>query len=423
MEPVAPATTPGPLVGRLMKGGLPAIAASAFVAFVPIIGSAYLSVEEYAVWALAATLSTIFIVFDFGTPTLATKLAGANKLDFRTALTLCVLSAIPPIVLGCVAIAVWPHYAHAANLVTDDSSATHLILLVSVGGVFRSIGIVYGAAALGRSHFMRRTAILFLGGSIQLIATIASLESGFGIVSLGIGIISAGFLQFVIGFALEGQPSRNDPRLRRDESVSVKNTIILFMKTRLLVATLGLFITQLDRWGLGLIGNPSLLAKYDIATRFIMIPKIIIIALAAGLVADSSRLNDKSQGRLLLFRVQKLVIFATVPLLAAASVVAFLAQETAIGAVPSLLVVTLVAVAHGSNCLTIAPVNILSGIGRPDFELRYLLPLACVVAISYGVGIISGNGMVQISIWAGAMVISSIWFSVVSNKYINEVLS
>ncbi|OZC70064.1 hypothetical protein CH306_05785 [Rhodococcus sp. 15-725-2-2b] len=276
---------------------------------------------------------------------------------------------------------------------------------------------------MGRSHFMRRTAILFLGGSIQLIATIASLESGFGIVSLGIGIISAGFLQFVIGFALEGQPSRNDPRLRRDESVSVKNTIILFMKTRLLVATLGLFITQLDRWGLGLIGNPSLLAKYDIATRFIMIPKIIIIALAAGLVADSSRLNDKSQGRLLLFRVQKLVIFATVPLLAAASVVAFLAQETAIGAVPSLLVVTLVAVAHGSNCLTIAPVNILSGIGRPDFELRYLLPLACVVAISYGVGIISGNGMVQISIWAGAMVISSIWFSVVSNKYINEVLS
>jgi O-antigen/teichoic acid export membrane protein len=421
VDPISPESSRRALVGRLLKGGLPAIAASSFVAFVPIIGSAYLSVDDYAVWALAATLSTIFIVFDFGTPTLATKLAGSRDLDFRTAVTLCGLSAAPPIALGAIAIAVWPAYSAAADLQADNLTAIHLILLVSVGGVLRSIGVVYGAAALGRSHFLRRTAVLFLGGSIQLISTIAALEYGLGIMSLGIGTVAAGFAQFSVGIVAEGLRCRNDPRLDSAKSISVKNMIILFIRTRIVVAMLGLFITQLDRWSLGLVGDATLLARYDVATRFIMIPKIILIALGAGLVADSSRLRNAVDARLLLMRVQKLVTIAMIPLLIGASVVAFLAQELVLDVAPSLLIVALVALAHGANCMTIAPVNIMSGVGRPDFELRYIVPLALFVLLSYGIGIVSGSGISQIVVWAIAMTALSAWFAAISNKLLREV--
>lgn len=416
-----PTLSSGALVGRLLKGGLPAIAASAFVAFVPIIGSAYLDIDQYAVWALAATLSTIFIVFDFGTPTLATKLAGSGHLDFRTVLSLCGLSALPPIVLGSLAVAAWPTYSSAADLNIDDTTAINLILAVSVGGIFRSMGIVYGAAALGRSHFAKRTAILFLGGSIQLAATVIALELGFGVISLGVGTIAAGLTQFVIGYLVEGRVRQNDKRLGDVVSVSVKKMIILFMRTRFFVAMLGLWITQLDRWALGLVGDPALLAQYDIAIRFIMIPKIIMIALSAGLVADSSRLVSEVQGRQLLTRVQKLVSLAVVPLLVLTAALAFFAQKWAGAVEPSLLILALVAVAHGTNCLTIGPANILAGIGRPDFELRYLVPLAIVAAIAYVLGIASEDGYVFISVWAGAMAVLSAWFAASSNRYVREV--
>ncbi|KZF09107.1 hypothetical protein A2J03_03295 [Rhodococcus sp. EPR-157] len=408
---------------RLVKGGLPAIAASAFVAFVPILGSVYLSVDDYAVWALAATLSTIFIVFDFGTPTLATKLAGSGELDFRTSLTLCGLSAVPPIALGVLSIGIWPAYSNAADLNSDNGTAILLIGLISVGGMLRSIGIVYGAAALGRMHFYRRTAVLFFGGSVQLAVTLAALEAGTGLVSLGIGTIAAGFVQLVIGFAMEGGKSRNDMRLGPDAGAAVRRMILLFMKTRVFVAMLGLWITQLDRWALGLLGDAELLARYDIATRFVMIPKIVLIALAAGLVADSSRLATKDEGTALLARVQKLVLLLMVPLMVGAAAVAYLAQQTALGIAPSLAVVALIALAHGANCMTIAPVNVLAGAGRPDFELRYLVPLAGIVAIAYATGIATDNGTALIALWASAMMALSLWFTASSVRYVREVLT
>ncbi|NIL74760.1 hypothetical protein [Rhodococcus sp. B10] len=411
------------LAVRLLKGGLPAIAASAFVAFVPILGSAYLSVDDYAVWALAATLSTIFVVFDFGTPTLATKLSGGGHLDFRTSTTLCGLSALPPIVLGALAIGIWPAYSTAAGLTADRGSVYTLIALVSLGGVLRSIGVVYGAAALGRSHFYRRTAVLFFGGSVQLVATLVALESGAGIVSLGIGTVVAGGVQAVLGFALEGGRRRNDAALAADTSASVRQTIVLFMKTRVVVAMLGLSITQLDRWALGLVGDAELLARYDIVTRFVMIPKIVLIALAAGLVADSSRLTTSEQGTALLVRVRKLVLLVMVPLMIGAGVVAFVAQRVALDLTPSVTVVLLVALAHGANCATIAPVNILTGAGRPDVELRYLVPLAAVVVLGYGIGITTGAGMTLITVWAAAMVAFSLWFWAVSGRYVREVFA
>lgn len=408
---------------RLVKGGLPAIAASAFVAFVPILGSLYLSVDDYAVWALAATLSTIFIVFDFGTPTLATKLAGSQQLDFRTSMTLCGLSALPPIALGALAIAVWPSYSSAAHLDADRGSAFALIALVSLGGVLRSAGIVYGAAALGRMHFYRRTAVLFFGGSIQLVVTLVSLEAGLGIVSLGVGTVAAGFVQFAIGFAVEGGRSRNDTVLDSGSAVSVRRTILLFMKTRMFVAMLGLLITQLDRWALGLVGDAELLARYDIATRFVMIPKIVLIALAAGLVADSAKLSTAAQGAALLAKVQKLVLLVTVPLMVGAAVVAYFAQDIALGIAPSLAIVAAVALAHGINCTTIAPVNILSGAGRPDYELRYLVPLAGFAAVAYLLGIATGSGMTLVVVWSTAMVVFSAWFTATSVRYVREVLA
>lgn len=410
----------GSLALRLIKGGLPAIAASAFVAFVPILGSIYLSVDEYAAWALAATLSTIFIVFDFGMPPLATRLAGTGELDFRTLGKLCGLSVLPPLLLGILAIFIWPLYSSAANLSADQSTMFVLIGLVAAGGSLRCVGLVYGAAALGRMHFYRRTAILFLGGSTQLVVTLVSLEAGLGIVSLGIGTVAAGFAQFAIGFLVEGRRRNNNEKLGPAATASIHQMIVLFAKTRMFVAMLGLSITQLDRWALGLLGDPELLSRYDIVTRFVMIPKILLIALSAGLIADASRLSTSSQGIALLARVQRLVFFVMLPTMALAAMAGYVVQIQALNLTPSVSIVVLIVAAHGANCTTIAPVTILTGFGRPDYELRYLIPLAGVAAIAYMIGIGTNNGVLLISVWAGAMVVFSLWFTTRSTRYIRE---
>ena len=401
---------------RLFKGGLPTIAGSGVVALVPLSGSFFLSNNDYAIWALASTLSTIFIIFDFGTASLSTKLAAEGRLNRATLLKLLAITGIPPIFLGAVVIAIWPWYAGSANLIGATETSVFLMLAcVATGTVLRSFGVIYSAIALGREHYNKRAQILLSGALIQLVVTLTALFGGAGVLSLGLGIIGGGLAQMAAGAALE---HKFDETTVLD--LDLAGLIRRFVRSRGTATLLGLMATQLDRWALGLAATPSLLSTYDLATRFATIPKIALLAFAAGLVAEAARTPDLTKAIELARTSRKAItgLFALGSIVT--SVVAMIVLAPRVSLLEAGLVVLLVTIGHGANASTIPGGLILTGWGRPDLELRYLWPLAALCAAAYVAGILVDSGQLLILGWFVAMTSCSIYFALMVPKYLKK---
>lgn len=402
---------------QLLRGGLPTILSSGVVAAVPIAGAIALSSAEYAVWALGATLSTVFVVLDFGVPSLAIKLASEKRLDAGTLRRLMALTAAPPLVLCALVMLAWPSYSAASGVGGASSALVYLTFAeIAVGTALRSVGVVYASVALGRDRMLRRAAILIVGAVVQLVATLVCLWAGAGFQSLGIGILAGGVVQVAVGLALERHA---DPGAGRE--TEVQQLVRLFMKSKGIATLLGVLITQFDRWAVGLATSPSTLAVYDIATRFALIPKIALVALGAGLVSQSSRAGSLAATRALILRSQKMAAIFYLGsglVLGAVAVVLLIGRGHPVALV--LLITVAVTSAHAVNSLTIPAGYVLSGLGRPDFELRYLRPLAGVCLAAYVLGVVSHDGTVLIALWTAGMIGLSWFFVRRSPRYVAE---
>lgn len=402
---------------RLARGGAPSIASSAVVAVVPLTGAFVLDSDEYAIWALAATLSTIFIVFDFGTTSLSTKLAAERNLDGRTLAKLLLITAAPPILLGVGTVAIWPWYSSAAHLVGASRPEVYILLAsVALGTICRSLGVVFAAIALGREDYARRAVILVTGAVAQLLGTLLSLSQGLGYTALGIGVVAGGVTQLIVGLVLE-----RGLDVPSSSHVDISQLVRRFAKSKGIGTGLGLIATQLDRWALGLAATPALLTTYDLATRIATIPKIALLALAAGLVSESARTLDLNGAKTLLRSSQRVTVgfyvLASVGT-ATASIMLLSGREQSAFVVPIVLMVT---VAHGVNAATIPGALILTGGGRPDFELRYLYLLAGTCIAVYAAGVFWQEGLIIVIGWAAAMCAASAFFLQKSPGYIKEV--
>lgn len=402
---------------QLLRGGLPTIFSSGVVAAVPIAGAIALNAADYAVWALGATLSTVFVVLDFGVPSLAIKLSSEKRLDAGTLWRLMGLTAGPPLVLCGLVMIAWPYYSEASGVGGASSGLVYLTFgEIAVGTALRSIGVLYASVALGRNRMLRRAAILIVGAVVQLVATLVALAMDTGFQSLGIGILCGGVVQVVVGVALERHA---DPAATRE--TEVQQLVRLFMKSKGVATLLGVSITQFDRWAVGLATSPSTLAVYDIATRFAMIPKIALVALGAGLVAQSAQAGSLEATRTLIRRSQKM---AAIFYLGAGLVLGAVAVVLLVGRGHPLTLVLLITLAvtaaHAVNSLTIPAGYVLSGLGRPDFELRYLWPLAGVCLTAYVLGIWTHQGAVLITLWSAGMVGLSWFFVRRSTRYVEE---
>lgn len=402
---------------QLLRGGLPTIVSSGVVAAVPIAGAVALDAADYAVWALGATLSTVFVVLDFGVPSLAIKLSSEKRLDTGTLWRLMGLTAAPPLVLCGLVIAGWPFYSRASGV---GEASTGLVYLtfgeIAVGTALRSIGVVYASVALGRNRMLRRALILIIGAVVQLVTTLVALALGAGFQSLGIGILSGGVVQVVVGAVLERHADAGATR-----ETEVQQLVRLFMKSKGIATLLGVIITQFDRWAVGLATSPSTLAVYDIATRFAMIPKIALVALGAGLVAQSARAGSLPATTALIRRSQRLAALFYLGaglVLGAIAVLLLVGRGHPLGAV--LLITVAVTAAHAVNSLTVPAGYVLSGIGRPDFELRYLWPLAGVCLTAYGLGVWTHQGAVLIALWSAGMVGLSWYFIRQAPRYVAQ---
>lgn len=390
----------GDTTRNLIRGGVPALLSSVVTALVPALGAFFLSDDSYAVWALAATLTTIFLLVDFGTTALATKLAAERALARRSLTSLVLLTAAPPVVLTATALLVWPAYAAAAGLQrAGEPVVVVLIAAVGVGTALRSVGLVGASVALGRRQFGRRSVILLGGALVQATSTILALLAGWDLLALGAGVGVSGAYQAVAALALARpdaeavQHARAWPLIRR------------FASVRGVAVVLGVTVTQMDRWSLGLFAGATVLTAYDLAIRFATMPKIALLAFGSGLITEASGPEGRQRWRPLFDRYTRL--FALLALAgtvgAAVTSVLFVQERTdlALGAVVALTVVA--TLSHGVHAVTIPAYFLTMGVGRPELELLYLTPLALLCACAYVLGNATGSPTLQLAVWGGAL--------------------
>jgi O-antigen/teichoic acid export membrane protein len=392
---------------NLFKGGLPALLSSVITALLPAAGILFLSTESYAVWALAATLTTIFLLIDFGTTSLATKLAAEQRLSGSALGTLYVLTTAPPLALTAITAAAWPTYARHAGLIdAQDPRAILLIILVGIGTALRSFGLISAAVALGRRQFGRRGTVLLGGALVQAVVTIGALYAGVDFLALGFGIVTAGILQSVVGVLLA------KPDLRVDKSSSVWPLVRRFASARGVAVILGVTVTQLDRWSLGLFAGAAALTAYDLAIRFATMPKIALLAFGSGLITEASGDVERTHLHSLYQRYSRLFAalsaLAALPVLVITLVVASARTSEPLSFIAPLAIMAVVA--HAVNAMTIPASFLTMGAGRPEVELAYLAPLAVLCGTAYVLGNVTGSPLIQVATWGTAMVITSISF-------------
>lgn len=417
----SPQASPDGLTHRLVLGGLPAVFAAALASLTPLLGLAYLDAPSYQVWALASVLFTVFLVFDFGAPTLATKLASENSLTRKAFLALGGLSVAAPAVLGVAAALVWPAYARAADISGSPAAQFGTTLAwVTAGSALRSVGSLFAASALGGHRFGSRAIILVLGSTVQAIVTFAALESGGELDSLGMGLCAGGIAQLLAGTALEW---RCFPR-RADRGADVGALVGRFFRAKSATAVLGLGVTQLDRWALGLVAaSPTFVVAYDVAARIAMMPKIALLAVSAGTVAEVSRLRTRDAVVGLYRRLLRgTVLLSLLGAVGAVGVVVAMTQvaHTSVPVRLAVAVAVPVCLGHAIHCWTIPGVNTVSALGSPRFELSYMIPLGVLTLLVYLSAATTHSATFFVAGWAVTLGATSAAFAILTPRIVDR---
>jgi O-antigen/teichoic acid export membrane protein len=394
------------LLHRLIRGGTPAIIAGLMTAAVPLIGSAYLSTSSYSLWALAGTLSTLLIVLDFGSNSLATKLSSTASLSPRILVLLAAITAVPSVLLGGFAVAVWPIYTKAAQVGVPQETALVTLSMVALGTAMRSIGSLFAAISLGRAHYKRRAAILLSGAVAQLATTYCAIEHLRTPTALGIGMIVSGLIQILAGVLLE-----NPKRMAGDESpLAISQLVWRFVRAKGFATLLSLLLTQLDRWAIGLAASDRFLATYDVVARLVLMPKVALLSIVAGLVAEAARSTDLDAAQRLAFEIKKLSV-ASAGVVALCCSILLLAGHQLLPEPESFVLISiLLTAAHTSHGLTAGLTGILTGLSKPHAELLYLVPASVGAGIAYVLGFKLGSGEVLVIIWALSVTSTSVAF-------------
>lgn len=398
-----PATTrsPGGLQ-RMLGTGLPVLLASGLIYLLPLMARPFLSVSEYATWALGATVLSITLVFDLGSTPFVLTTAGTSLLTQRRLAASTALAVAGALAPGLALAALWPLYSQGRGMAMAGASGILYFVAITVAASLRSAALVSLAVMLATGRLHRRARALLGQAILQVVATAGSLWLGAGIWALPLGAFVSGacLLAYVrSGFIApeEVRPATHVVRLRT------------YVRARLGLTALGLYLTQLDRWVVGLIVPVSAMATYDAASRIAGLPRLVIIALSGVLVADSSHAREAGVRAVAAVYQKALTATAGVGLVLATGVVAIAALPAFRSLAPLGLVAALT-VAFTVHAVTAPGTQILNGIGAPQAEYRYLLPCAITTSASWVIAAATGSDHLALYASAANLLVWSVFF-------------
>ncbi|WP_157647324.1 oligosaccharide flippase family protein [Actinomycetospora chiangmaiensis] len=253
----------------------------------PLGAAALLSTTEFAMWTVLSTITTISVTLDLGGTALVMarwRLERRGPLLRRAA----VLSGAGSVLVGVVAaIAFVPFSRTAAAAAFTFVEGLAAIGLVTVGCTVRSAVTVLAQAALSDGRFRART-VLFttqaFGAAVLALALAAVTGSAW---ALPLGWSAASTLTFAGGlvWTLRSDLLRGGPTVAALPDGA--HRVSRFAWARTGETVLSSLLVQSDRWIVGALGGPHVLAAYEIAARLASMPKFLSFQLAPAVAGQA----------------------------------------------------------------------------------------------------------------------------------------
>lgn len=400
---LSPATTRG----RLLGTGLPLVLSSSTLVVIPVIARHVLGDVDYAAWALLTTVVVGAGLLDLGGSAYLQSLGFGRRPTRRAYASALALAGGGAVLVSLLALA-------GGVVVTARSSASgpladHLVGLVALTGcasVARGAVLVLMARLQVSLRFRLRGAVAVLHTVLQVGLCWAGLAVGWGVWSLGVGVLGGSLVTFAVTHAvLAARPDRVAP-------VGSGVALPRFAGFRTSATVLALLSSQADRWVLALVATPGFLADYDLALRLAQLPVGLVGALLVGLVSETSAVDGHAARQALVRRATRTTAALVLSLTVACGAGVLLLGV--LGLLPTdarfLALFALASLWLGVNAVS-APTGFASiGIGRPDRELFYSAPMVATMAVGWMAALVTHDARLVV---AGALVAVtgwSIWF-------------
>lgn len=294
------------LLGKVLGGGLPLIAASGIALLAPVLAYFWLPTSSYAVWVLGAAVLTLGTNLDFGGPAYVAAFGRAAPLAaHRRMIALAIaMSAAGAVVVTAAAILVWVTVG-SVRQETSVQAGVAMLLLVAFAAICRSTTSVVAAYALAANTMRDRAILLVAGPVLQVIGVLVALTRPPSVVTLSIAVAIAGLPHLAMAWVVH---HRARHRLG-DGGHHQPPPFTPYAANRLGVSLCAMVLSQGDRWlAAAFIGTPEVVAALDIVQRACQPARLVLTSAGQALQAEFSRAAvDPAQGHAVLTRSERLV--------------------------------------------------------------------------------------------------------------------
>lgn len=282
------------LARRLSGGATGPLLSFVALFLLPLLGALALDDRNFAFWALLSTVATVALSLDFGGVALVTARFFSEPRG-RLLVKSSALSAMGALTVGAFACLVWIPYSHTA-LGESLSAVTAIgaILTMSIASAIRSVLMVIAQAALISSKLALRNVATAGHAFLAAIATAVLLFSTHSFWALPLGWLTSGVLvmSVVLPWARLVRATQ-----AAESTVTQQFNWRQFTGLRTVTTISASALLNSDRWIIGALGGPALLAAYEVAWRFAALPRFLVANLVLRVSADVASLgrSDKRE--------------------------------------------------------------------------------------------------------------------------------
>jgi len=284
-----------PLARRLWDGAVGPLVSFVALFALPVLGAVTLGLRDFAFWSLLSTVATMSLSLDFGGVALVVARYFSEPRG-KLLMKASALSASGALIVGLFACAVWIPYSHTEmGRSIPATTAIAALLTMSVAAAIRSVLTVVAQAALIASQLALRN-VATAGHALTAAATTAVLLlTTHSFWALPLGWLVSGVIVLCVVF----------PWAWRARSSGAPEAVIVqpfkwrqFAGLRTVSTTIASVDLNWDRWIIGALGGPALLAAYELAWRFAALPRFLVSTLMLRVAADTSSLGRSDETRL-----------------------------------------------------------------------------------------------------------------------------
>lgn len=394
------------LLRRMIRGALGPLVGAVALFALPLAGALLLSIDDFAFWAILASISTVALSLDFGGAALLTARFFAE--DRKRLLAMAIsLSALGALSIGLIAGVAWALYSGTS---LGSSLPLHEALLaiatMALAAAVRSALMVYAQLALiidaDTIRNLATAGHAFLASGITIAILIGwrtywALPLGWLI--SGVAVLIPVSVMCIRRLSLQDStPSISQP-FRWGEFVSVRTLSTLLSATT----------QQGDRWVIGALGGPVLLAAYEIAWRFATLPRFLIQNLTIRVGADSSAMGEADESTLSALLRRSLYLSLAIAVIACTLVAIGYGAYTRIFDLPAEWTVLAAMLVAFTSLGVVSPYAFTgAAMGRGGIDIPYLVVILASSIIGVSCAVLLNNVLIFIFVYLGGVMLGAL---------------